>query len=64
MCKAIEEMKEVSRNEGILEGIAEGELLHAKKVALKLHEKGSDAKDIADLVDVDIKFIYQWIHEA
>lgn len=56
VCKAIQEMKEDSRSEGML--------THARKTALNLWNSGMPLAQIADMVEYPADQVQQWLQEA
>ena len=57
MCKVMEDL----RDESDAEGLEYGEVKKAKEMALKLNQKGTALKEIADLVGFDIATVEKWL---
>ena len=49
------------REEGRLEGRKEGRLEQSKVIALKLHQKGTSAGEIAEILDVPANQVSDWL---
>ena len=52
------------RQEGISEGLEEGQALQSKKIAFKMHQQGYDIPSIADLLEIPPETITQWIAQS
>ena len=65
MCREMDEIynegAERGRAQGIVEGIAAGEMKKAKETALTLAERGMAVSDIADIVKVSVKLVQEWL---
>lgn len=61
VCKAVKDMIDESKTEGIAEGMAAGELNKAKKMALKMYEKGDSIEEIAETAEVSVNQVKEWI---
>ena len=65
MCREMDEIynegAERGRAQGIVEGIAAGEMKKAKETALTLAERGMSVSDIADIVKVSVKLVQEWL---
>ena len=72
MCKAVRDMIEESKQEGIAagkaegraEGMAAGELNKAKKMALKMYQKGDSIEKIAEMAEFSVDQVKEWINSA
>ena len=68
MCREMDEIynegAERGRAQGIVEGIAAGEMKKAKETALTLAERGMAVSDIADIVKVSVKLVQEWLSET
>lgn len=53
--------QEKARLEGRLEGRKEGRLEQSKVIALKLHQKGTSAGEIAEILDVPANQVSDWL---
>ena len=51
-------------NNLIKKGFEQGELSKARATALKLWKRNAPIADIADILDVSIELVRQWISEA
>ena len=60
MCKAVKDMIDESKTEGIAEGI----LNQAKKMALRMYEDGDSIEKIAKTADVPVNLVKEWINSA
>lgn len=60
MCKAIKDMIDESKTEGVAEGI----LNQAKKMALRMYEDGDSIEKIAKTADVPVNLVKEWINSA
>lgn len=56
MCKAIKDMIDESKTEGIAEGI--------KKMALKMYKNGDSIEKIAETAEVSMNLVKEWINSA
>lgn len=56
MCKAIEDMIDESKTEGVAEGI--------KKMALKMYKNGDSIEKIAETAEVSMNLVKEWINSA
>lgn len=56
MCKELQELYD--------EGVKEGEVLKAKRSALLLSKKGTALSDIAEVLEVGIDIVREWLNEA
>lgn len=52
------------REEGRLEGRKEGRLEQSKVIALKLHQKGTSAGEIAEILDVPANQVSDWLRRG
>lgn len=57
MCEVLDRIE----NRGREQGIKQGEINNAKKVAFRLNRKGLPVEDIADIVEFDINIVSSWI---
>lgn len=64
MCKAVKDMIDESKTEGIAEGIATGELNKAKKMSLKMYKNGNSIETIAETAEVSMNLVKEWINSA
>ena len=72
MCKAVRDMIDESKQEGIAagkaegraEGMAAGELNKAKKMALKMYQKGDSIEEIAEMAEFSVDQVKEWINSA
>ena len=72
MCKAVRDMIDESKQEGIAagkaegraEGMAAGELNKAKKMALKMYQKGDSIEKIAEMAEFSVDQVKEWINSA
>ena len=46
------------------EGMAAGELNKAKKMALKMYKKGDSIEEIAEMAEVSVDQVKEWINSA
>ena len=60
MCKAVKDLMDESKTEGIAEGIAEG----IKKMALKMYKNGDCIEKIAETAEVSINQVKEWINST
>lgn len=60
MCKAVKDMIDESKTEGIAEGIAKG----IKKMALKMYKNGDSIEKIAETAEVSMNLVKEWINSA
>ena len=60
MCKAVRDMIDESKQEGM----AAGELNKAKKMALKMYKKGDSIEEIAEMVEFSVDQVKEWINSA
>ena len=56
MCKAIKDMIDESKTEGVAEGI--------KKMALKMYKNGDSSEKIAETAEVSMNLVKEWINSA
>lgn len=56
MCKAIEDMIDESKTEGVAEGI--------KKMSLKMYKNGDSIEKIAETAEVSMNLVKEWINSA
>ena len=56
MCKAIKDMIDESKTEGVAEGI--------KKMALKMYKNGDSIEKIAETAEVSLNLVKEWINSA
>lgn len=56
MCKAIKDMIDESKTEGVAEGI--------KKMALKMYKNGDNIEKIAETAEVSMNLVKEWINSA
>lgn len=56
MCKAIKDMIDESKTEGVAEGI--------KKMALKMYKNGDSIEKIAETAEVSMNLVKEWINSA
>ena len=56
MCKAIKDMIDESKTEGVAEGI--------KKMALKMYKNGNSIETIAETAEVSMNLVKEWINSA
>lgn len=61
MCEVLDRIENRGREQGIVQGIKQGEINNAKKVAFRLNRKGLSMEDIADVVETDINTVSLWI---
>lgn len=59
--KNMSEVLDRIENRGREQGIKQGELNNAKKVAFRLNRKGLPIEDIADVVETDINTVSSWL---
>lgn len=64
MCKAVKDMIDESKTEGIAEGIATGELNKAKKMSLKMYKNGNSIETIAETAEVSLDQVKEWINSV
>ena len=60
MCKAVRDMIDESKQEGM----AAGELNKAKKMALKMYQKGDSIEEIAEMAEFSVDQVKEWINSA
>lgn len=60
MCKAIKDMIDKSKTEGVAEGVAEG----IKKMAIKMYKNGDSIEKIAETAEVSMNLVKEWINSA
>lgn len=63
MEEGIKEGRKEGIKEGRKEGIEQGILKKAKELAIKLYKKGNSLEAIAELVEVQVPQIEEWIKE-
>ena len=56
MCEELQELYD--------EGVKEGEVLKAKRSALLLSKKGTALSDIAEVLEVGIDIVQEWLFEV
>lgn len=56
MCKAIKDMIDESKTEGVAEGV--------KKMALKMYKNGDSIEKIAETAEVSMNLVKEWINSA
>lgn len=56
MCKAIKDMIDESKTEGVAEGI--------KKMSLKMYKNGDSIEKIAETAEVSMNLVKEWITSA
>lgn len=56
MCKAIKDMIDKSKTEGVAEGI--------KKMAIKMYKNGDSIEKIAETAEVSMNLVKEWINSA
>lgn len=61
MCEISEKIYREGRAAGIAEGFVEGKMKKAQESALRMHGKGYPDTTIADLLDVSIKNVQEWL---
>ncbi len=54
-------LEKSAREDGWEEGRREGKLETARRTALNMHKKGYPGSDIAELLEVSIKNVQEWI---
>ena len=64
MCKAVKDMIDESKTEGIAEGIATGELNKAKKMSLKMYKNGNSIETIAETAEVSLDQVKVWLNSV
>lgn len=64
MCKAVKDMIDESKTEGIAEGIATGELNKAKKMSLKMYKNGNSIETIAETAEVSLDHVKEWLNSV
>ena len=60
MCKAVKDLMDESKTEGIAEGIAEG----IKKMALKMYKNGDIIETIAETAEVSLDQVKEWLNSV
>lgn len=60
MCKAVKDLIDESKTEGFAEGIAEG----IKKMALKMYKNGDSIEKIAEIAEVSMDQVKEWLDSA
>lgn len=60
VCKAVKDLIDESKTEGIAEGIAEG----IKKIALKMYKNGDSIEKIAEIAEVSMDQVKEWLDSA
>ena len=60
MCKAIKDMIDESKTEGVAEGVAEG----IKKMALKMYKNGDSIETIAETAEVSLDQVKEWLNSV
>ena len=61
VCEAIKIMKDRSWKQGIEEGIEQGMMKQAKKIAVNMKKKGYSESAIAEVLDVGLNIVQQWV---
>lgn len=56
MCKAIKDMIDKSKTEGVAEGI--------KKMAIKMYKNGDSIEKIAEIAEVSMDQVKEWLDSA
>ena len=56
--------REAGRQEGKLEGKLEGQRETKQNTALNMHKKGYPEEAIADVLEVDVEKVLEWISES
>ena len=56
MCKAVKDLMDESKTEGIAEGI--------KKMSLKMYKNGDSIEKIAETAEVSMNLVKEWINSA
>lgn len=64
MCKAVKDMIDESKTEGIATGIATGELNKAKKMSLKMYKNGNSIETIAETAEVSLDQVKEWLNSV
>ena len=64
MCKAVKDMIDESKTEGIAEGIATGELNKAKKMSLKMYKNGNSIETIAETAEASLDQVKEWLNSV
>ncbi len=68
MCKAVKDMIDESKTEGIAEGIATGiatgELNKAKKMSLKMYKNGNSIETIAETAEDSLDQVKEWLNSV
>ena len=59
-----EEMMKDEREAGRREGMIEGEQAKARNTALNMHQKGYPDEAIAEVLEVDVETVQEWISES
>lgn len=57
----VREAHKEGRKEGHREGLAQGEIKKARETALVLAKRGVPAPDIAEIVEVSLKLVQEWL---
>lgn len=60
VCKAVKDLIDESKTEGIAEGFAEG----IKKIALKMYKNGDSIEKIAEIAEVSMDQVKEWLDSA
>lgn len=60
MCKAVKDMIDESKTEGI----ATGELNKAKKMSLKMYKNGNSIETIAETAEVSLDHVKEWLNSV
>lgn len=60
MCKAVKDLIDESKTEGFAEGFAEG----IKKIALKMYKNGDSIEKIAEIAEVSMDQVKEWLDSA
>lgn len=64
MCKAVKDMIDESKTEGIATGIATGELNKAKKMSLKMYKNGNSIETIAETAEASLDQVKEWLNSV
>ncbi len=62
MCEVLDKIENRGRQLGIKQGIEQGDMNRAKKVAFRLKQKGLPVEEIAEVVETDVNTVFSWIH--
>ena len=64
MCEVMEKLRDESLAEGRAEGRVEGRETQAKDTALRMLQKGFGVEEIADIINVNVETVKQWLAET